>query len=285
MAYLLQTFEGNAGGEKMFVIRTVTLGVGAVATLFIASRGLAQSPTDDPPPPPYSVALTQDVNSTQTQTQTQTTSEVGDIKVQPSPPPPAVVPITITDERPVNVIVAPQRREIGLAVSLGGGVGQFTDSALRDHTGVNGEYEARVLFGTRSPIAVEAAYVGTAGSIDALGLDDNAVLISNGVEGLARLNLGNRLVQPFIVGGASWVRYSIVNASVNTSDVRDRDDVFAVPVGAGIATYVGDSGFMADVRFMYRFAFGNDLMKSTAPGADDPSLANWNVSLRLGYAF
>jgi hypothetical protein len=277
MAYLLQTFEGNAGGQKMSLIRTFTAGVGVVGTLLIASPVLARSPTDDPPPPPYSVALTHDTAETQT-------SDVGDIKVQPAPPPAAVV----VEERPVNVLIAPQRREIGLAVSLGGGVGQFTDSALRDRTGVNGEYEARVLFGTRSPIAVEGAYVGTAGSIDAVGLDDNAVLISNGIEGLVRLNLGNRLVQPFIVGGASWVRYSIVNASVNTSDVRDRDDVFAVPVGAGIATYVGDTGFMADIRFMYRFAFGDDLVKSTAPGSrgsQDASLANWNVSLRLGYAF
>ena len=43
-----------------------------------------------------------------------------------------------------------------------------------------------------------------------------------------------------LVGGASWVRYSIVNSRVNTSDVRDSDDVFAIPVGAGLATYVGD---------------------------------------------
>jgi hypothetical protein len=262
MAYLRQTFEGNAGGQKMSLIRTVTLGVGVVGTLLIASPVLAKGPIDDPPPPLNSIAQTRDAAETPG-------SDVGDIK-----------------EPPVSVVVAlPQRREIGLAVSLGGGVGQFTDSALRDRTGVNGEYEARVLFGTRSPIAVEAAYVGTAGSIDAPGLDENAVLISNGIEGLVRLNLGNRLVQPFIVGGASWVRYSIVNASVNTSDVRDRDDVFAVPVGAGLATYVGDSGFMADVRFMYRFAFGDDLVKSIAPGSHDAGLASWNVSLRLGYAF
>jgi hypothetical protein len=211
--------------------------------------------------------------------------------VQPVPPPattvvtpPTPVVVVPNAERPVNVNVYP-RREVGMSVSLGGGVGEFSDSALRDRTGVNGEYEARVQLGTRSPIALEAAYVGTAGSIDALGLDDNAVLLSNGVEGLARVNFGVGRIQPFVVGGASWVRYSIVNSKINTSDVRDRDDVFAVPVGAGLATYMGDTGFMADVRFMYRFTFNDDLIQPTPTNSDGTSLANWNVSLRLGYAF
>lgn len=281
----------------MSFFRRVTVTLGLVGTGLVATPAVAQDREDTPRPPaaapvqtpPYSADVTQEDNPP-------TVPRPVNVNVQPAPAPPTTViappaqvvtppPPVVVEERPVNVSVFSPRHEIGMAVSLGGGVGEFTDSSLRDRTGVNGEYEARIQIGTRSPIALEAAYVGTAGSIDALGLDDNAILLSNGIEGLARLNLGTRQIQPFIVGGASWVRYSIVNSNVNTSDVRDRDDVLAIPVGAGLATYVGDTGFMADVRFMYRFTFNDDLIRPTSGNSDGSSLANWNVSLRLGYAF
>lgn len=281
----------------MSFFRRVTVTLGLVGTGLVATPAVAQDREDTPRPPaaapvqtpPYSADVTQEDNPP-------TVPRPVNVNVQPAPAPPTTViappaqvvtppPPVVVEERPVNVSVFSPRHEIGMAVSLGGGVGEFTNSSLRDRTGVNGEYEARIQIGTRSPIALEAAYVGTAGSIDALGLDDNAILLSNGIEGLARLNLGTRQIQPFIVGGASWVRYSIVNSNVNTSDVRDRDDVLAIPVGAGLATYVGDTGFMADVRFMYRFTFNDDLIRPTSGNSDGSSLANWNVSLRLGYAF
>jgi len=244
-------------------------------------------PTVQPAPPqtpPYSKDLTGEDDTPAAKTVK--------VDVQPSPPPATVIapqPVVtvpqpvVVDQRPVNVIET--RSEVGLAVSLGGGIGEFTDSTLRDRTGVNGAYDARLLMGTRSPIAAEVAYVGTAGSIDALGLDDSAVLMSNGVEGLMRLNLGNRVIQPFAVGGASWVHYSIVNSNHNTSDVRDQDDVFAVPVGAGIASYFGDAGFMGDLRFVYRFTFNDDLIRPSPIASTGASMANWNVSARIGYAF
>ena len=104
------------------------------------------------------------------------------------------------------------RRNVSL--SVGGGLSNFTDQTLQDRTGMSGAYEARLGFGMSSLLGLEAAYVGTAGSIDTLGLDDEALLISNGVEGLARLNLGTFAIQPYVVGGASWIRYNVVNDSV-----------------------------------------------------------------------
>jgi hypothetical protein len=216
----------------------------------------------------------------------------------PAPPPPpygaptvivedddAVPPPVVYEERPVNVYVEEPRPRRAMTISLGGGVSDFTDATLRDRTGLNAAYEARLAIGTNSPFAVEAAYVGTAGGIETLGLDDNAMLISNGVEGLARLNLGTFDFQPYVVGGASWVRYNIVNASFNTSDMRNSDDIIAVPLGAGISTYLGNSGLVLDARFTYRLTFDDDLVRATPENSDGSSLNNWVAALKLGYAF
>ena len=148
---------------------------------------------------------------------------------------PQPAPVVI-EERPVNVTVVHPRARRNVPLSLGGGLSNFTDQTLQDRTGMSGAYEARLGFGMSSLLGLEAAYVGTAGSIDTLGLDDEALLISNGVEGLARLNLGTYAIQPYVVGGASWVRYNVANDSFNTSDVRDSDSVLAIPFGGGISS-------------------------------------------------
>jgi len=294
----------------MLSIPKVTL---SLTLALAAAPALAQEAPK--PTPPYSPEITQTDDTTkpnvkvnvqpttpaptvnvQTPSQpptvnVQTPAQPPTVNVQPAPAPSTVVvpppaqaaqPVVV-DQRPVNVTVV--QPEIGMAISLGGGVGQFTDSAIRDRTSPNGEYEARLLFGTHSPLAAEAAYVGTAGTIDALGQNDSAVLISNGVEGLGRLNFMDAPIQPFVVGGMSWVRYNVVNRKASMSDVRNQDDVLVVPVGAGLATYLPDTGFMADIRFMYHFTFDDELLRPTVQNTTGASLANWNVSLRLGYAF
>jgi len=199
-----------------------------------------------------------------------------------TPPPPAPVLVTPPSEQPPEpapILVITQPRPRNMSISVGGGASNFFENKLENRTGVQGAYDARITFGASSPLAAEAAYVGTAGNIDSLGLDNDAMLISNGVEGLARLNLvTNEDFQPFIVGGGSWVRYDIVNASFNTSDMRDSDDVLAIPVGAGIAGYLGDSGMMLDARFVYRATFDDELAGKT-------KMNNWMATLRLGYTF
>lgn len=207
------------------------------------------------------------------------------IVTQPAPAPMVTEKTTVIEEQPVNVYITERPRDRMMTLSVGGGVSNFTDDTLQDRTGLNGAYEARLMVGTRSPLAFEAAYVGTAGEIDTLGLDDNAVLISNGVEGLARLNIGTLDIQPYVVGGASWVRYNVVNADFNTSDVRDEDDVLAIPFGGGLSTYIGDDGFMLDARFTYRVMFEDELIRPTSGNSDGSHLDNWMATLKLGYAF
>ena len=59
---------------------------------------------------------------------------------------------------------------IGAGVLVGGGFEDFTNSNLRSMTGTGGNWTARVLAGTRRFVGLEAAYVGSARSIDVLGL-------------------------------------------------------------------------------------------------------------------
>jgi hypothetical protein len=251
----------------------------------------AQEAQDDPTMTPYESAEPADTQATEQdpqQTPSTTTTVVeppAPVIVQPPAQPAAPAPVVV-EERPVNVTVLedPKPRR-NMSLSLGGGVSDFTDSTVRDRTDISGAYEARLGIGMSSLFGIEAAYVGTAGSIDTLGLDDDAVLISNGLEGLARLNLGTFDVQPYVVGGASWVRYNVVNDSFNTSDVRDSDDVLAIPFGGGISTYLGNTGLMADARFTFRATFDEDLIRPTPSNSDGSSLSNWMATVRLGYTF
>jgi len=255
-------------------------GAAATAILISASANAQTTPTPDQDPP-YE---TNDPEAMpQPTTPTVVVEQPAQTPVVVEQPAPVVAPApVVVEEKPVVVVVPKRSRTHTL--SAGGGISDFTDSTLRDRTSLNGAYEARLSIGINAPIAIEAAYVGTAAGLETLGLDDDAMLISNGVEGLARLNFGTFDVQPYVVGGASWVRYNVVNDSFNTSDVRDQDDVLAVPLGGGLSTYFGD-GFMFDARFTYRMMFDDELIRPTSGNSDGSNLDNWMVTARLGYAF
>jgi hypothetical protein len=172
--------------------------------------------------------------------------------------------------------------QLGGALLLGGGYEDFTNGGMRNMTGGGGMWQARGVAGTRQYIGVEGAYVGSAHSIDALGVSSNAVLVSNGLEGDVRLNLPvalnhRQLLEPFGFVGMGWARYSVTNTSINTSDLAQHDDVLTVPAGAGLEYAIGR--FMADGRFTYRGTYYNDLMRNGG------SLSNWGVSGQVGFAF
>jgi hypothetical protein len=172
---------------------------------------------------------------------------------------------------------------MGAGILIGGGVQDFSRSNIRGMTDTGGFWSARLIAGTREFLGLEAAYIGSAQSINALGLSNDAVLVSNGVEGALRINIpivsrGGGLVEPFAFGGVGWSRYHIARSTTNTSDLANNDDLLAIPYGAGIA--FASHGFMADARFTYRSTFYNDLLQSSGGALD-----NWSAGAQLGFEF
>jgi hypothetical protein len=171
----------------------------------------------------------------------------------------------------------------GLSITAGGGVAGFTDETLRDTADVGGTWDVRAAFGTHYPIALEAGYIGSAQSIDAVGLDTDAVLVGTAFEGLARVNLlPQDRFNPYFFGGAAWRRYDVTNADTNTSDVSETDNLLEIPVGIGVNYRL--SGFVADARGEFRIAGEEDLIR-TDLGADNARMHTWSASAKLGYEF
>jgi len=170
----------------------------------------------------------------------------------------------------------------GMSVSAGGGVTDFAGEELRDMTGPGGAWDARFTFGTRQYLGIEAAYLGTAQSIDAIGMEENAVLVSNGAEAAVRVSPLRGSLQPYVFAGAAWKRYDLANTDTNTSDVSDQDDVLEVPMGIGIGYRV--AGLIFDARAAYRLAVDEDLVPaSDGDGASE--LDNLNVAAHVGIEF
>jgi hypothetical protein len=171
----------------------------------------------------------------------------------------------------------------GGGLFVGGGFEDFTNNNLRSMTGGGGYWSARIVGGMRRLVGVEAAYIGNARNIDALGLNNNARLISNGAEAALRLNIpmvsANQmsLFEPFGFFGLGWSHYNLANTNINTSSVASSDDVMTMPFGGGLA--FGHAGFMADARFTYRKTYYNNLM--TGGG----NLDSWGVGGQIGFGF
>lgn len=172
---------------------------------------------------------------------------------------------------------------IGVAVSLGGGLDDFAGSTMRDTTGVGFGWTARALFGTRSIVAGELAYIGSAQGVDRLGLSGRSTLYGNGAQADLRLNVPTGIfLQPYVYGGVAWRHYTLTTGGSNLSDVADSTDTFEVPVGVGIATYVHEIVF--EVRGEYRFSWADHAIVPDS-GGGTPLLDRWAVTSSAGIAF
>jgi hypothetical protein len=180
----------------------------------------------------------------------------------------------------------------GIAIAAGGGTSGFVNDEMRGATNVGGDWGVRLSVGTRSPLAFEGSYIGSAQSIDALGLSNDALLVGNGVQGALRLNATvDMAVQPFVFAGAAWRRYDL-SADTNTSALDDVDNVYEFPVGVGIAGRY--AGLMLDLRGEFRPTIGNNLMPELF-ASDEPfenvgndnfaSMHRWGVNASIGYEF
>ena len=166
---------------------------------------------------------------------------------------------------------------------MGAGAIGFIDQGARNVSGTGTSWDARLMFGSRLPLAVETAYVGSAQNIEALGLSSNAFLVGNGIEGTLRVNLIRARIQPYLFAGAGWTHYQVTNSATNTSSVHGNDDVGMVPMGGGLtARIVGK--LIIDVRGTYRATFNDDLLR-TAVTTGSNSMQSWNVGGRVGFEF
>jgi len=202
-----------------------------------------------------------------------TNANIQSVPVEPLPP---LTPPGYSTARPYTP------NKIGGALMVGGGYEDFTNSTLNNMTSGGGAWNARVVAGTRQFVGLEAAYVGAARSIDALGLSDEATLISNGVEGNVRVNIPIirqvSMIEPFGFVGLGWSHYHVGNTQTRTSDLAANDDVMTVPLGAGLE--YSYKAFIADARFTYRPTYYNDLVR-TGGG----SLSNWGAGAQVGFSY
>lgn len=169
----------------------------------------------------------------------------------------------------------------GMSLTVGGGVTAFTDQQMQDATDPGGAWEARFTAGTREYIGLEAAYIGSAQGITALGLDSDAILVGSGVEATARVNLLKGEIQPYVLAGAGWMHYQLENADFNNSDVTEDDDVLEVPLGAGIGYRYRH--LILDARGLFRPVAFSDLIGPQ--GDTQTDLHSWAALVRGGFEF
>lgn len=169
-------------------------------------------------------------------------------------------------------------------LSVGGGVTDFRDKTLRNDSSTGGSWDARLIIGTRTPIAFEAEYLGSSQKeSDASAPQLQPILSTTQVTGDARLNLTRGRIQPFLVGGAGWVNmhsFGRSDAPIAAADWSHNGNGLVLPMGGGIGGYIGKHA-MVDARFTYRLIVGEKDFNSVSNARPDM----WNAGLNAGYAF
>ena len=228
-----------------------------------------EAAAETPPPPQPEAASVPDVAPT---------------PAAAAPPAPVYAPIA---EIPPTTSPSPDRppSRIGIEATVGAGAIGFIDDTARNATQTGATWDARMLFGSRSLIAVEGAYVGSVQNIEALGLSTSSLLLGNGVEGTLRVNVTRTRVQPYLFGGVGWTHYQLTNAQANTSSLLGSDDIGTVPLGAGLSARLG-SAFILDIRGTYRATFGGDMFQGVALNTDSSNaMQTWSAAGRVGFEF
>ena len=175
--------------------------------------------------------------------------------------------------------------DFGIGVSVGGSAVGFTQGEVDQFLDTGAGWEARLVLGTRNMLAAEVAYIGSANDVDVLGTDPDALLLGSGAEALGRFNVLEDALQPYVMAGASWTYYNLANTSRNTANLENDDNVFQIPLGAGLA-YRYDNAVL-DLRGSYRPAFDSELIGASGSLGDqeESSLDSWRAGLNLGVEF
>lgn len=183
---------------------------------------------------------------------------------------------------------------IGVGLTLGGGVMGFAGRTLRDATSpVGGQWDLRAAFGTHTPIAIEAGYMGSAMQIESQLGRNASTLLGTTFEADVRLNLmAHYLVDPYVFAGVGWQRYTVDSQdfTLMMAGVASHADSIEVPLGGGLS-YRAD-GLVFDVRGTFRAVHDPKLVllqpELTARTPQDQRFAamhSWGAELAVGYEF
>jgi opacity protein-like surface antigen len=173
------------------------------------------------------------------------------------------------------------------SLTVGGGVSDYVGSTMRSTSRTGADWDARLLFGTRSPIAFEAGYTGTYnllnGDRTTFTSGPAPYILQHSVDGALRINFIPWRVEPYIFGGVGYNRVEVYNRFDNPSvgeRFRSGDNQLLVPAGGGLSVYA-TRHLTVDGRFTYRAVFNDDLL------VDDPSARtdSYTVAARAGWAF
>jgi hypothetical protein len=208
------------------------------------------------------------------------------------PPVTPVEPVATALPPPTPPQPAPKPRwasGFGWAVMAGGGYTDFTQNDMQSTTSGGGAWDARFVGGTNSVIGFEAAYVGSARSINTLGVTaNNPALVSNGLEGNLRINAplrrGSQLFEPYAFLGLGYQYFNVSNYNSNSgalSSFSSSDNTMTVPMGGGFA--YAYKAFIADVRGGWTPVYYDNLLVGTSNV--NGTLNNWNVGSQVGFRF
>ncbi len=201
-------------------------------------------------------------------------------EVVPTPPPPAPAPPPAEPyhaERKHNIVFAPQE----ISLTTGAGPGNYFGTALNNAVDTGAAWNARVVFGARSAIALEAAYVGSSNTVDTVNHVGKGRLDSNGFDGDLRLQVPT-MIEPYVFGGVGYNHMAVSNMTdVSTAGpLSTSDDQVTVPAGGGLTGYIGHHATL-DLRGTYRFIPDNGITEMTP----NHHLHQWVAEANIGYAF
>jgi len=216
---------------------------------------------------------------------------VAQLEVPTATPAEPVEPVPAVTPAPPPAPTPRWASGFGWAIMAGGAYTDFSNSNMRDVTGGGGGWDARFIGGTNSVIGFEAAYIGSAHSINTLGVTaNNPTLVQNGLEGNARLNIplrkGASLFEPYGFVGLGYSHFNVSNYNSNTGVVSSfnssDDNTMTVPVGGGFA-YAYKS-FIADVRAGWTAVYYDNLFGTNVTNTNG-TLDNWNAGGQIGFMF
>jgi hypothetical protein len=155
---------------------------------------------------------------------------------------------------------------------------------MRHTSNANGLWAIRTDVAVQRYVYLEAGYVGTAAKVNAPLGNTAATLVGSTFEAIGKLSpLSKSALKPYAFFGAAWRHYDIAGEDFTTSDagMDDSDDLFQIPVGAGLG--YRRSGFIADARFTFRASAGESMIVES--DGEYAPMHTWGVSAGLGYEF